>query len=319
MITNNNLFAIKLITPFDCFPTKLNLIMALTKKETYIFEDFKLKDKAPFFEVTSLKVDTYCVANQNEVSDYYKIYWIEDGTGTYQIDFKEFTIEGTGIFCLSPGQVFTIKNEKVKSAYQIAFDKDFYCVETHGKEIACNGLLFNNVHRATAISVKEADKAGFQRIIDQMFAELKNKGSAHRDMLETYLRMFLIQTLRIVDYHQPDATVERTLKPTSLAQDFITLVEKHFRTEHSVSSYAEKLFVAPKSLAKRLQVLEYPSPSQIIKDRLVLEAKRQLKFSSKTVREIAFELGFEDPAYFSRLFSKNAGVSPAKYRQLELV
>jgi len=82
--------------------------------------------------------------------------------------------------------------------------------------------------------------------------------------------------------------------------------------------YAEKLFVAPKSLAKRLQALEYPSPSQIIKDRLVLEAKKQLKFSNKTVREIAFELGFEDPAYFSRLFSKNAGISPTQYRRLEL-
>lgn len=291
--------------------------MALTTKETHIFQDFKLKDQSPFFEVTSLKVDTYCVANQNEISDYYKIYWIENGTGTYQIDFKEFTIEGTGIFCLSPGQVFTIKNEKVKSAYQIAFDKDFYCVETHGKEIACNGLLFNNVHRATAISVKEEEKALFQNIIDQMVVELKSKGSAHREMLETYLRMFLIQTLRIVN-HQKPTIKDITTKQNNLAQDFIALVEKHFRTEHSVTSYAEKLFVAPKSLAKRLHALDYPSPSQIIKDRLVLEAKRQLKFSTKTVREIAFELGFEDPAYFSRLFSKNAGISPAQYRQLEL-
>jgi len=137
-------------------------------------------------------------------------------------------------------------------------------------------------------------------------------------MLETYLRMFLIQTLRIIDHQKPTLTTANP-KQNNLAQDFIVLVEKHFRTAHSVSSYAEKLFVAPKSLAKRLHALEYPSPSQIIKDRLVLEAKRQLKFSNKTVREIAFELGFEDPAYFSRLFSKNAGVSPAQYRQLELV
>lgn len=291
--------------------------MALTTKETYRYQDFKLKDKAPFFEITSLKVATYCVANQNEISDYYKIYWVENGTGTYQIDFKEFTIAGTGIFCLSPGQIFTIKNEKVKSAYQIAFDKDFYCVETHGKEIACNGLLFNNVHRATAISVKEEERNLFQNIINQIVTELKSKGSAHREMLETYLRMFLIQTLRLVDQEQPTSK-ENNVKQNNLAQDFIALVEKHFRLEHSVSSYAEKLFVAPKSLAKRLKVLEYPSPSQIIKDRLVLEAKRQLKFSNKTVREIAFELGFEDPAYFSRLFSKNAGLSPAQYRQLEL-
>jgi len=291
--------------------------MALTTKETYLFQDFKLKEQAPFFEVTSLKIDTYCIANKNEISDCYKIYWIENGSGTYQIDFKEFTIDGAGIFCLSPGQVFAIKNEKVKSAYQVAFDKDFYCVETHGKEIACNGLLFNNVHRATAISVREDERILFQNIIDQMVRELKSKGSAHRDMLETHLRMFLIQTLRLVE-RQQTATPENTPKQNNLAQDFIALVEKHFRTSHSVSSYAEKLFVAPKSLSKRLQALEYPSPSRIIKDRIILEAKRQLKFSNKTVREIAFELGFEDAAYFSRLFSKNAGISPANYRQQEL-
>ena len=111
------------------------------------------------------------------------------------------------------------------------------------------------------------------------------------------------------------ATQKATHQQDSLAQDFIALVEKHFRKEHSVTSYAEKLFIAPKSLTKRLHHLDYPSPSQIIKDRLVLEAKRQLKFSTKTIKEIAFELGFEDPAYFSRLFSKNAGTSPAHYRQ----
>lgn len=291
--------------------------MALTTKETYRFQDFKLQENAPFFELTSLKVNTYCVANKNEISDHYKIYWIEDGSGTYRIDFKEFTINGSGIFCLSPGQVFTIESEQVQSAFQIAFDKDFYCVETHGKEIACNGLLFNNVHRATAISVKDGEKGIFQNLVNQMIAEIENKGSSHRDMLETYLRMFLIQTLRLVDV-QEAAVQEVTHQQDQLAQDFIALVEKHFRQEHTVTGYAEKLFIAPKSLTKRLKVLDYPSPSQIIKDRLVLEAKRQLKFSTKTIKEIAFELGFDDPAYFSRLFSKNAGASPAQYRQLEL-
>ena len=291
--------------------------MAVTTKAKYLFKDFKLKENVPFFELTSLKVNTYCVANKNEVSDHYKIYWIEDGSGTYSIDFKSFSIKGSGIFCLSPGQVFTIESEKVQSAFQIAFDKDFYCVETHGKEIACNGLLFNNVHRATVVPVKEGEKGIFQNLINQMVREIENQGSSHRDMLETYLRMFLIQTLRLVDT-QEAKTKEVTHQQDQLAQDFIALVEKYFRQEHTVTGYAEKLFIAPKSLTKRLKTLDYPSPSQIIKDRLVLEAKRQLKFSTKTVKEIAFELGFDDPAYFSRLFSKNSGNSPAQYRQLEL-
>ncbi|MEM6316728.1 MAG: helix-turn-helix domain-containing protein [Bacteroidota bacterium] len=287
--------------------------MAFTTKEVHTYEDFQLQDKAPFFELTSLQVNTHCVANKNEIADNYKIYWIADGAGTYEIDFNEFSIEGAGIFCLSPGQIFTVKSEKVKTVFQLAFDKEFYCVETHGKEIACNGLLFNNVHRATAVSVLDGDRPIFQNLVHQMTEELRLKGSAHKDMLETYLRMFMIQTLRLVE-NQETATQATTHQQDQLAQDFIALVEKYFRQEHSVTGYAEKLFVAPKSLTKRLKVLNYPSPSQIIKDRLVLEAKRQLKFSTKTIKEIAFELGFDDPAYFSRLFAKNAGLSPNQYR-----
>jgi len=228
-----------------------------------------------FFELTDLAVNTYCIANKSEVCEHYKIYWIADGSGTYQIDFQEFSIEGSGIFCLSPKQVFTVKSEKVKTAYQIAFDKDFYCIETHGKEIACNGLLFNNVHRATAVSVGENDKKKFQGFIDLMIAEIESKGDAHKDMLESYLRMFLIQTLRLVDKQELKIS-EITHSKDRTVQEFIALVDKHFKEEHTVAGYAEKLFITPKSLAKKLNSLKYPTPLQVIKDRIMLDAKRQL-------------------------------------------
>ena len=206
-----------------------------------------------------------------------------------------------------------MKNEQVKEVYQIAFDKDFYCVETHGKAIACNGLLFNNVHRASVVTVSAIDKPLFQSLVQQMIEELETKRNAHKEMVETYLRQFLIRTLRLVDkqlLHQDTKELNRD----RTAEDFIAQVEKHFRTEHTVGGYAEKLFITSKSLAKRLHAQGYPTPLQIIKDRLVLEAKRQLKFTNKSVKEIAFELGFDDPAYFSRLFSKNTGVAPSQFK-----
>ena len=286
--------------------------MAFTTTQVHTFQPSRLGGPYPFFELTELRVNTYCVANQNEVSDHYKVYWIEDGDGTYQIDFQEFSIEGSGIFCLSPGQVFTIQSEKVQSAYQIAFDRDFYCVEAHGKAIACNGLLFNNIHRVTAVSFPPEERPVFKNLIQQMVGEIQSPGSAHGDLLRTYLQLFLIQTLRLLE--QQDALVDADSNHNQLVRDFIALVEQNFRQDHSVTAYAEKLFVAPKSLTKRLSALNYPTPSQIIRDRLVLEAKRQLKFSDKTVKEVAFELGFDDPAYFSRLFSKAAGQSPAQFR-----
>ncbi len=287
--------------------------MALVTEKKYVFEN-GLQKATAFFELTSLRVDTYCVANRDEVSDHFKVIWIEDGTGTYLVDTNEFSVEGSGIFCLSPGQIFCVKSEKIKSAYQIEFDKEFYCVESHGKEIACNGLLFNNVHQASIISVKENEKPIFETILQQMIGELENKGVSHKELLISYLRMFLIHALRLLE-KQESETLPATHHSNQQVQDFIALVDKQFKKEHSVSGYAEQLFISPKSLAKKLQALGYPTPLQLIQNRIILEAKRLLKFSQMSIKEIAFELGFDDPAYFSRLFSKNVAVSPAAYRK----
>ena len=278
--------------------------MALSKKETYTFQPLNKGDIAPFFEVSKLSLDTYCVLNENEVSEHFKIFWVADGAGTYQIDFNELVIKESGIFCLSPGQIFSVQSEKARQAYQIAFNKDFYCVEAHGKEIACNGILFNNVHRASAVSVQVTDRVFFQQLIQQMIQEMETKGNAHRDMLEAYLRQFLIRTLRLVNTNG-QGRKEKPVKLDRTAEEFIALVEKHFRKEHTVAGYAQKMFISPKTLAKRLHNQGYATPLQIIKDRLILEAKRQLKFSNKSVKEIAFELGFDDPAYFGGYMNEN--------------
>lgn len=287
--------------------------MAVKSIQQYSFQNATTPKASPHFEVTTIHMDTACVVNENKLAEYYRIYWIEEGSGEYKIDFKAFKVEQAGLFFLSPGQVLEVDSEKVKSGVQISFDREFYCVETHGKEIACNGVLFNNVHRATMIALGKADAPTFQGLLQKMIAELEHPGSAHRAMLETYLRFFLIEALRILEQQAPAL---ETNKPheNRLVADFIALVEKHFVNIHSVAEYAEMLAVSPKSLAKRLQSEGYSTPTEIIRDRIVLQAKRDLRFSDKSVKEIAFDLGFEDPAYFTRYFKKAAGLSPNQYR-----
>jgi len=288
--------------------------MAIRTIKDYKFNAGNSLKVDPHFSVKRINVDTHCSAIDNEVSDYYKIFWIEDGSGTYDIDFSTFSIEGSGIFCISPGQVFMVRNEKVKSAYELSFDKEFYCVETHGKEIACNGLLFNNVHRSTGVAVSPEDAPTFNGILQNLIREFENPGNAHREMLETYLRMFMIQTLRLIDIEE-EKTAGETHQKNQMVIDFIALVDKQFRTNHSVSDYAAQLFISPKSLTKKLNALGYPTPTKVIRERIMIEAKRALKYSTENVKEIAFDLGFEDPAYFSRLFAKQEGLTPLEYRK----
>lgn len=288
--------------------------MAERTIKTYTYDHERDGRSQAHFSVEDIRLDIHCSATRDAVSDRYKIYWIMDGAGTYQIDFNTFQIEGAGIFCLSPGQVFMVEAEQVKAACVLSFDREFYCVETHGKEIACNGLLFNNVHRATALSLTATQSEEIGVLVQSIINELEDGGNAHRDMLETYLRMIMIKILRHLHDHE-DTTAMPHLESDQTVMDFIAMVEQKHVQQHGVAYYAEQLFLSPKSLTRKLKQYGYPTPSQVIKDRLMIAAKRALRFGGDPIKEIAYNLGFDDPAYFSRFFAKaEGGVTPQQYR-----
>ena len=91
-------------------------------------------------------------------------------------------------------------------------------------------------------------------------------------------------------------------------------MEQHFKTEHSVAFYAEKLFRSPKTLSNNFAKLNR-SPLQIIHNRIVLETQRQLVYTDKTAKEIAYDIGFEDASHLSRLFKKHTALSPSDYKK----
>ena len=96
---------------------------------------------------------------------------------------------------------------------------------------------------------------------------------------------------------------------------FNVLVDLNFKTKRKVSDYAELLHKSPKTLSNLFAIYNQKSPQQIILERIALEAKRLINFTDKQNQEIAFELGFTDPAHFSRFFKKMTQMSPSEYRE----
>lgn len=92
-------------------------------------------------------------------------------------------------------------------------------------------------------------------------------------------------------------------------------IEVNYKTKHSPAQYAEMLFLSPKTLAKMTKTYFNKTLSNLINERIIIEAKRELYLTNKTIKEIAFELGYNDEYYFSRFFKINADVSPQLYRQ----
>jgi AraC-like DNA-binding protein len=277
--------------------------MAVQDISTHTFQDI--------FSLSVIELEKACVVNKQEQVEAYSIFWIKEGKGTYNIDFKQYSFDGSVLFFLSPGQVFSVESEKINEAYRINFVRDFYCIQIHDKEVACNGVLFNNVYETPFVTPCKKDIQKLEFILENLIEEFTNSDTAQYDMLQTYLKQLIIHAVRIQkDNHQLKEDSE-----SKLFKDFSLLVEMNFKKMHSVTDYANRLGLSPKSLTKNFQKAGTNTPSDFIKNRIVLEAKRQLIYSSDSVKQIAFDLGFNDPAYFTRFFTKSTTKSPLQFKK----
>lgn len=263
------------------------------------------------FSLNTVAFEKACTIDHSVQQNVYSIYWIQEGKGTYNIDFQQYEFEDNVLFFLSPGQVFTVDSEQIKTAYKFTFIRDFYCIQAHDKEVACNGVLFNNIYETPFVKPCKKDTKKLQFILESLIDEFQENEAAQYDMLQAYLKQFMICAVRV----QKENHVIKEDKETRLFKDFSVLVEQNFKSLHSVTDYANRLGVSPKSISKHFQKIGSKTPSDFIKNRILLEAKRLLLYTEKTVKEIAFELGFNDPAYFTRFFTKAITKSPLQFKK----
>ena len=136
-------------------------------------------------------------------------------------------------------------------------------------------------------------------------------------MLQMLLKRLIIMSTRLAK--EQLIVKELNNDQIEVIRKFNFLVDIHYRTKRKVSDYAEMLFKSPKTLSNLFSLYNQQSPQRIILDRLALEAKRLIHFTDKQNQEIAYELGFNDPAHFSKFFKKVTKMTPSEYRDGLLV
>ncbi len=207
-----------------------------------------------------------------------------------------------------------IKPCKTIAGHLVHFNRDFYCIEIHDQEVACDGILYNNVFEVPFIGLNDNQSLEIQTILQEVQSEMNNEDASTEEMLRVLLKLIILKSIRI--WKQQHQLTESNQQPdVEFLRKFSKLVEQHYKTHHTVADYAELLFISPKNLSKKIGLLGKSTPNDIIKDRIILESKRLLAYTKLTVKEIAYSLNYEDDAYFVRFFTKNTGISPLSFRK----
>ncbi|HRG67712.1 MAG TPA: helix-turn-helix domain-containing protein [Saprospiraceae bacterium] len=247
--------------------------------------------------------------------NYYSLIWIKNGKGTAKADFSEYHVAQNTLFAFSPYQPFMFQTNEQMQGTVVNFHPDFFCIHKHHQEVACNGVLFNNIYNPPFLTIDEKSSYTFNLLLEQITTEMQNPALAHYELLISYLKIFLITASRLKAAQQTDIQInpEKSEEPFIL-QNLKNYIETNFKTKHSASDYADLLNISANALAKITKKHFNKTLTDLISERIIIEAKRELYLTNKAVKEIAYELGYADEYYFSRFFKNNADISPQAYR-----
>jgi len=247
-------------------------------------------------------------------NNHYSLIWVKEGNGKLKTDFSEYNFESNSLFSFTPYQPFMFLSGLIKGI-AIYFHSDFFCIHKHQTEVTCNGVLFNNIYQIPFILVDEELQNTLNKLIEQIKSEIQYPGLAQYELLISYMKIFLISASRSKTEQQPQAIQSEGNREPAILQNLREAIEKDFKSKHTPNEYAVLLNISPNALAKITKKHFNKTLTNLITERIIIEAKRELYLTNKSVKVIAYELGYDDEYYFSRFFKKNTEISPQVYRE----
>ncbi|HEY4335337.1 MAG TPA: helix-turn-helix domain-containing protein [Puia sp.] len=229
------------------------------------------------------------------------------------IDKVSYTIPADAILPLVANQTFCFEEPETLVVWQ--FNRDFYCIADHDAEVGCVGFIFYGIEHPFFIRLSPEEKERIARTTTQCREDMQVEDKIQGEMLRTTLKRLIISITRLAK-QQTDNYRRQGADRMDAIRQFNLLLEVHFRAQHEVQFYARTMNKSPKTLTNLFGLCNYPPPSELIRRRIILEAKRYLYFTDRSAKEVADNLGFTSAAHFSRFFKSATGMNFSMCKQL---
>lgn len=235
--------------------------------------------------------------------------WLERGAAQVTLDHVPRRVEAPAVLLVAPGSVHALAYERGTVGRQVTVPSAMLQRLFAGAPALAGRLAVSRVIERGAF---EGEAVQAQALFDGLAAEFERAEPGRTEALQAHVVLLVTWLLRHAEGTPPEAA--RTALRDTLVQRFRALVELHLRRQQRLGFYAGALKVTPDHLSRACRAVTGQSALDLLHERLLHEARRLLAYTDAPVADVARELGFADPAYFSRFFARRAGASPVAYR-----
>ncbi len=266
-------------------------------------------------EVYSNELAAHLRKNSNIVHsahrhDFFLCVLFTKGSGTHEIDFNNYDIEPGCVFFLKPGQTHLWKFDGDPEGFIFFHTRDFF--EFSNTKLTQFPFYYSQENPPN-LQLKLDDLETIKMYFKEINTEYHKSAPFKEQKLCSLINLAYIDLTRLYTSFESYKTVRSTTYLATLRK-LEALIQKFYRDEKSVAFYAEKLNITTKHLNRITSNTIGKTPSEIIQERIILEAKRLLVHSEDSLAEISDLLGFDDYAYFSRVFKLKTGSTPSSFR-----
>ena len=259
------------------------------------------------------RLEVYLGKNNNLVfphrHNFYQMLLFLSGEGMHEIDFKQYPIERGQVYFMGPGQVHSWMFEGKMTGYIVNFDIDYFKSILIQPDYVENLDLFSSLNEGV-FTLEEYQVREISGLFDQLI-ELSSLPVA-KDLKRSLLLYILLRFDQAYIPNFPAKSIDYHLV---LIKNFISLVDQNFKELHLPKEYAELLFVTPNHLNSVCKEYLGMQAGEVIRNRIMLEAKRLLILPDWTISQVAYELSFNDNSYFTKFFKKVEGKTPEEFRK----
>ncbi|MBX2878202.1 MAG: AraC family transcriptional regulator [Saprospiraceae bacterium] len=262
-------------------------------------DDFSIRDLGPLLKEADLVQGLHR-------HDFYYLLVVEKGRGAHEIDFKAYPVQDHTVFVMRPGQVHQHSLTRGSTAHIIAFSQ--------WQEKVTQQLL-RKAYTANYYAFSTSEFERVQALTVYIWQEMQQKSMGYKTVLKGMLEALFVELIR--KQGQSSGPQSFSYEQQRL-EEFVALLQLHIQTFKQVAQYATMMNLSVYQLNTITKSTLGKTPSTLINDHILLEAKRYLLATPNRVNQIAQYLGYEDVSYFIRFFKKQTGFTPVAYRQNSL-